>query len=93
LHGTAGSTVRVVYDNRYVANITLQLWRARNTPLVRALCAVAALTLVHHRLLWHWVHGHSGHIGNEQADLLALAGREGHSLCGPFAIGTRPSAS
>lgn len=27
-----------------------------------------------HRVTWHWVRGHSGHVENEQADALARAG-------------------
>ncbi|MFM7978223.1 MAG: ribonuclease HI, partial [Candidatus Fonsibacter sp.] len=85
LHSTAGSTVRIVYDNRYAANITLQLWRPRtNTPLVRALCAVAAATSVHHRFLWQWVCGHSGHLGNEQADLLGWLAMKVTPCVGPL---------
>jgi len=28
----------------------------------------------HHRVHWHWVRGHAGHVENERADLLARTG-------------------
>jgi ribonuclease HI len=30
----------------------------------------------HHRVRWHWVRGHAGHVENERADLLARQGME-----------------
>jgi ribonuclease HI len=67
LHNMPGSTVRIVYDNRYAANITFQLRRPReNTPLVRALCAVAARATAHGHLRWQWVRGHSGIYGKSR---------------------------
>jgi ribonuclease HI len=27
-----------------------------------------------HEIVWHWVRGHSGHVGNERADALANLG-------------------
>ncbi len=32
--------------------------------------------LGHHEVEWHWVRGHSGHDGNERADVLARKGLE-----------------
>lgn len=42
----------------------------KNADLWQALEQAAA----RHRVRWHWVKGHSGHNGNEQADMLANRG-------------------
>jgi ribonuclease HI len=42
----------------------------KNADLWQALEQAAA----RHRIRWHWVKGHSGHNGNEQADMLANRG-------------------
>ncbi|GGX78516.1 ribonuclease H [Litchfieldella qijiaojingensis] len=39
----------------------------KNAELWRSLLAETA----QHRINWHWVKGHSGHVGNERADALA----------------------
>ena len=44
----------------------------KNEDLWRALDALAA----QHRLEWHWVRGHNGHVENERADALARRGVE-----------------
>ncbi|MFK4132152.1 ribonuclease HI [Pseudomonas luteola] len=51
-------------------------WKARNwkdvknTDLWKELDALAE----QHKVLWHWVRGHNGHLENERADLLANMG-------------------
>jgi ribonuclease HI len=42
----------------------------KNEDLWRRLDALAA----GHRIEWHWVRGHAGHVENERADALARAG-------------------
>lgn len=42
----------------------------KNADLWQALEQASA----RHRIRWHWVKGHSGHNGNEQADMLANRG-------------------
>lgn len=44
----------------------------RNQDLWQALDALSA----QHDVSWHWVKGHSGHDGNERADMLANQGLE-----------------
>jgi ribonuclease HI len=44
--------------------------QVKNADLWQALEQAAA----RHRVRWHWVKGHSGHNGNEQADMLANRG-------------------
>lgn len=41
----------------------------KNDDLWRALDAAAS----GHRITWHWLKGHAGHVGNERCDLLAGA--------------------
>ena len=71
-------------DSQYVLKgITewIEGWKARgwktaakapvkNVDLWQALDAAQAK----HRIQWHWVRGHSGHDGNERADMLANLG-------------------
>ncbi|MBM4269473.1 MAG: ribonuclease HI [Deltaproteobacteria bacterium] len=75
--------VEVWTDSRYVVDgmkSWLAAWKARgwktagkqpvkNEDLWRALDAEAA----RHRVTWHWVRGHDGHVENERADTLANA--------------------
>ncbi len=44
----------------------------KNVDLWQALDAAQA----RHQVQWHWVRGHSGHVGNERADALANRGVE-----------------
>lgn len=44
----------------------------KNSDLWRELDALAAC----HRVEWHWVRGHAGHVENERADALARRGIE-----------------
>jgi ribonuclease HI len=78
--------VRLYTDSTYVrSGITEWLpnwvrrgWRTagrkavRNQDLWERLAALAEA----HEVEWHWVRGHAGHPGNEQADLLANRGLE-----------------
>ena len=78
--------VRLFTDSKYVqSGITEWLpawvrrgWRTasrkavRNQDLWEKLAALATK----HEVEWHWVKGHAGHPGNEQADLLANRGLE-----------------
>lgn len=78
---TRPSRVNVTTDSRYLKQGIcewLPRWKARgwrttertavkNADLWRRLEAAAARHDVH----WHWVRGHRGHAGNEQADALA----------------------
>jgi ribonuclease HI len=41
----------------------------KNADLWQELCAAAEL----HRVEWHWVKGHSGHVENDRVDALACA--------------------
>jgi ribonuclease HI len=75
------SRVRVTTDSQYLRRgITewIQRWQrggwrtadhkpVKNADLWQRLLQVAAP----HRIEWHWVRGHRGHPGNEQADALA----------------------
>ncbi len=47
-----------------VAVKNVDLWQALDTAQAQ------------HRVQWHWVRGHSGHVGNERADVLANRGVE-----------------
>ncbi len=81
---TRRAEIHVHTDSRYVMNgITewLPNWKRRgwktaarkpvkNVDLWQRLDRAAAAHQVH----WHWVKGHSGHDGNEQADRLANQG-------------------
>jgi len=75
------SSVALYTDSRYVMD-GLQRWLPRwkangwktadkkpvkNDDLWRALDTAAQ----RHKVVWHWVEGHSGHAENERADLLA----------------------
>jgi ribonuclease HI len=74
-------TVMLTTDSQYVKNgITqwLQDWKRRgwktadkkpvkNIDLWQQLDAAVS----RHQVSWHWVEGHSGHVENERADLLA----------------------
>jgi ribonuclease HI len=78
--------VRLYTDSTYVRNgITEWMpawirrgWRTSNRKAVANQDLwekLAALTKMHD-VEWHWVKGHAGHPGNEQADLLANRGLE-----------------
>ena len=80
------SAVVVYTDSEYVKNgITTWIhgWKKRgwktagkdpvkNEDLWRTLDALAA----QHKIEWHWVRGHAGHVENERADELARRGVE-----------------
>jgi ribonuclease HI len=83
---TRACRVRVVTDSRYVVDGFNAGWLAKwernnwltsnktpvkNMDLWRALKAAAS----RHQVEWQWIHGHSGHPGNEAADRLAVAAR------------------
>lgn len=82
----ARSQVAVYTDSQYVQkgmSEWIRSWKRRgwrtadgkpvkNEDLWRRLDALAA----NHAVSWHWVRGHAGHDGNEQADALANRGIE-----------------
>jgi ribonuclease HI len=81
---TRSCTVNLYTDSQYVRKgITewMQQWKKRNwrtaakkpvknVDLWQTLDKEAAI----HTIEWHWVKGHSGHPGNERADMLANRG-------------------
>ena len=83
--------VAVYTDSQYVqkgVSEWLKNWKARgwktaskqpvkNEDLWKVLDALCA----GHKISWHWVKGHAGHVGNERADALANRG----VTEGPFA--------
>ncbi len=74
-------TVDITTDSQYVRNgITTWLvnwkrknWKtADNKPVKNIdLWQRLEVSVARHEVRWHWVRGHTGHDGNEQADLLA----------------------
>ena len=76
-----GVTVRLYTDSTYVRDgITkwLQAWKKRNwrtadkKPVKNVdLWQRLEAALGEHKIEWHWVRGHSGHVENERVDLLA----------------------
>jgi ribonuclease HI len=80
--------VNLYTDSTYVRNgITEWLpnwvrrgWRTANRKPVRNQDLWERLAALNnlHEVEWHWVKGHAGHPGNEQADLLANRGLEEH---------------
>ncbi|MEX2296023.1 MAG: ribonuclease HI [Dongiaceae bacterium] len=80
------STARLYTDSTYlkdgitkwIAGWKRKGWKTadrkpvKNIDLWQRLEAAAAP----HRIEWHWVRGHDGHIGNERVDLLARAAIE-----------------
>jgi iron complex transport system ATP-binding protein len=94
------ATARVYTDSQYVQkgiSEWIHSWKRRgwktagkepvkNEDLWRRLDQLAAV----HKLEWHWVRGHNGHLENERADVLARAGLEqaraaGRPVGGPIA--------
>lgn len=78
--------VQVFTDSQYVRNAFeagwLDKWQrtgwktsskqpVQNADLWQALLEQTRV----HRVSWHWVRGHSGHVENERADALAVAAR------------------
>jgi ribonuclease HI len=82
------SRVRLHTDSQYLRDgITkyIHAWRAKgwktadkkpvkNLDLWQRLEAA----ILPHRVEWHWVRGHAGHVENERADALARAGLKEH---------------
>jgi ribonuclease HI len=76
--------VLVYSDSRYVLqgitewlpNWKLKGWKtaARKPVLNSDLWQILDALVVQHDIKWHWVKGHSGNAGNEEADLLANRG-------------------
>ena len=60
---------------KWIASWKARGWRTvskqpvKNEDLWRALDAAVA----GHRIVWHWLRGHAGHVGNERCDQLAAA--------------------
>lgn len=75
--------VRVTTDSQYVklgveqwmARWQANGWRTSNREPVknRDLWERLAAALASHRVSWHWVKGHAGHVENERVDALACA--------------------
>ena len=78
--------VRVFTDSQYVRNAFEERWLdkwqrtgwktsakqpVQNADLWQALLEQTRV----HRVQWHWVRGHAGHVENERADALAVAAR------------------
>lgn len=78
---TRSAHVQVVTDSNYVCQgITNWLpnwekrgWKTANKQPVKNVDLWQALAeqVKAHQVTWHWVKGHSGHLGNERADALA----------------------
>lgn len=78
------SRVELYTDSQYVQKgITewLPNWKRRGwktssgTPVKnRDLWEMVDELVAHHQVQWHWVRGHAGHAGNEEADRLANLG-------------------
>lgn len=80
----AGSQVRVYTDSQYVQKgisewihgwkrrgwVTADKKPVKNVDLWKRLDALVK----NHRIEWHWVRGHDGHVENERADALANKG-------------------
>jgi ribonuclease HI len=76
--------VQLYTDSQYVRNGVTQWlaqwkardWRTADKKPVKNVDLWMALEqeIVRHEIEWHWVRGHSGHDGNEQADRLANRG-------------------
>lgn len=76
--------VRLYSDSKYVLNgITewLPNWKSKGwktaakKPVMNAdLWQALDLEVARHKVDWHWIKGHSGHAGNEEADRLANLG-------------------
>ena len=73
--------VAVTTDSKYVQKgITewIHNWRKRNWKTAanqpvknEDLWKLLAIEIEHHKIEWHWIKGHSGHIENDKADELA----------------------
>jgi ribonuclease HI len=76
--------VQLYTDSQYVRNGVTQWlaqwkardWRTADKKPVKNVDLWMALEqeILRHAIEWHWVRGHSGHDGNEQADRLANRG-------------------
>lgn len=76
--------VEITTDSHYVRNgITTWLadWKKRNWKTAdkkpvknQDLWKQLDHVIARHRVIWHWVKGHSGHVENEMADALANLG-------------------
>ena len=75
------SVIKVTTDSKYVKNGITQWiinwkkngWKTANKKPVKNLELWKTLDkgVHYHQVKWHWVKGHSGHIENERADVLA----------------------
>ena len=81
---TAGCEIILYTDSKYVMdgiNKWLPNWKSRNwitankKPVKnRDLWELLDKAVTEHKIEWNWVKGHTGNIGNEQADALANQG-------------------
>ena len=70
--------MQIVFDSRYAAFTSLQLWRARsNIALVQRCASVVDRVDREYRMSWKWVRGHSRNQWNELADCNAKQGADG----------------
>lgn len=82
--------IRLVTDSQYVqkgVETWMDNWKRKNwktstgKPVAnRDLWEALDRELQSHRVVWEWVRGHQGHVGNERADELANRGVESITL-------------
>ena len=78
LSNVKDGVVHIFYGSKYAAdNIMGANHPSRNRRLVYMGRIVREKLLHKHDIRWTWVKGHQGNVGNERADRLADAGREG----------------
>ncbi|OGT42756.1 MAG: ribonuclease HI [Gammaproteobacteria bacterium RIFCSPHIGHO2_12_FULL_40_19] len=81
---TRDCDIEITTDSQYVRNgITkwMQDWKKRNWKTAdkkpvknQDLWEQLDIEVARHRITWHWVKGHSGHVENDIADVLANRG-------------------